>query len=366
MQSTKLKKKIFKVRKNMGWIITVIIVVIPLFIWAEMYPLGSRFTSLPTTLSSLGQITGLVGIILFSFAMILSSRTRFIDKLFAGTDRMYKVHHTIGLFAFLFVLFHPLFMAGTYMFFSLRSAALFLIPGSDIALDFGIYSILFMLVLIPITLFARFRYEIMKFLHQILGISFLFAAGHVLLVDSDVSHSIPLRVYVMAFIVLGILSYAYRTLLGRLTIKKYEYVVTEVITQPANTVEIRMSPKDGKRGMNYLPGQFLFISFTSDVVGGEKHPYSIASSPRNDYLSIVVKALGDYTTELQNLSVGAEANVEGPYGAFVYSKTFRPNNKKQIWIAGGSGLAPFLGMVRDLGMLDRDDDEKYLFVVHHP
>ena len=100
--------------------------------------------------------------------------------------------------------------------------------------------------------------------------------------------------------------------------------------------------------MNYLSGQFVFLQFESDVVSSEKHPFSLASTPNDRELSIVVKALGDYTSKLPNLAVGTKVKIEGPYGNFVYYKTFRPNNKKQIWVAGGSGIAPLLGMARDL------------------
>jgi predicted ferric reductase len=55
--------------------------------------------------------------------------------------------------------------------------------------------------------------------------------------------------------------------------------------------------------------------------------------------------LGQYTAQLQNLKIGAEARIEGPFGVFSYLKS---KNKEQVWIAGGIGITPFLSMAKSL------------------
>jgi predicted ferric reductase len=55
-----------------------------------------------------------------------------------------------------------------------------------------------------------------------------------------------------------------------------------------------------------------------------------------------------------------DATVEGPYGMFDY----KTGGKKQIWIAGGIGLTPFLSFIRDMdGDLDHDID--FYYTVRH-
>jgi predicted ferric reductase len=61
--------------------------------------------------------------------------------------------------------------------------------------------------------------------------------------------------------------------------------------------------------------------------------------------------LGDYTRQLPNLLIGSRAEVEGAFGSLNYALT---PNREQVWIAGGSGLAPFLGMARDLKNTSRE------------
>jgi predicted ferric reductase len=56
-----------------------------------------------------------------------------------------------------------------------------------------------------------------------------------------------------------------------------------------------------------------------------------------------------------------DAVLEGPYGMFDY----KTGGAKQIWIAGGIGLTPFLSFVREMdGNLAHDVD--FYYCVRHP
>jgi hypothetical protein len=80
----------------------------------------------------------------------------------------------------------------------------------------------------------------------------------------------------------------------------------------------------------------------------EPHPFTIASAPTADgKISFVIRALGDYTTELiSQVQPGMHADVYAPYGRFER----RPECTREIWIGGGVGISPFIAWMRD----DRD------------
>ena len=64
-------------------------------------------------------------------------------------------------------------------------------------------------------------------------------------------------------------------------------------------------------------------------------------------MSFQIKALGDYTRGLaQRLQPGQGVRVEGPYGRFDLGR--RKRRARQIWIAGGIGVTPFLAWLESL------------------
>lgn len=58
----------------------------------------------------------------------------------------------------------------------------------------------------------------------------------------------------------------------------------------------------------------------------------------------VIRALGDYTRKLiAETTVGMQAEIYGPYGRFE-----RPADvRREIWIAGGVGISPFISWLTD-------------------
>jgi predicted ferric reductase len=107
--------------------------------------------------------------------------------------------------------------------------------------------------------------------------------------------------------------------------------------------EIALRPL-GRR-IEFVPGQFAMV-YVEAKDGWHRHPFTIASPPHEDRLRVTVKALGDYTTRLPDIiERGMPAVVGGPHGRFNHSK----GTNRQVWIAGGVGVAPFLSWLRALG-----------------
>lgn len=329
------------IRKNLNWIIILILAFIPAVIWLTMLPLTIRFGDLSSTLTSFGQLTGIVGMALFAISLILSARLKSFDKHLRGLNRVYINHHRYGAIAFILLLFHPLFLVGRYLLFSLQSAVIFLLPGSDWAINFGELSLLGMIILLVLTFFVSLRYDFWKNTHKYLGLAFFLGGLHAFLITSDISRSTPLRWYILTLSALGILIYIYHTLLGQITAKRYLYNVDEVNKLNEAVVEIALSPFKADEKISYKAGQFAFVNFNDIRVGLEQHPYSFVSAPHEGQIKFAIKNLGDYTSTLSRLTKGAIAKVEGAYGQFSYANI---PNKKQIWIAGGIGITPFVSM----------------------
>ncbi len=334
--------KIF-LRKNIGWFAVLVLSFFPIVRWVAITPLNYRFLDLNATMTSFGQIAGLVGMAMFSVNLILSSRLKILDKFFYGLNEAYKRHHIIGAIAFILLLFHPLFLVVKYIRFSLRDAAMFFLPSENWARNYGIAALFLFIILMVLTFFIRLKYHKWKFSHKFTVAVFVFAVLHIFYATSDVSRDGVLRFYILNLAGIGLVAGFWRAFASRYVNENYEYEIKNINIYGGNVFRIEMAPKG--RTMKYAPGQFIFINFENKKVGGEIHPFSISSAVDASGLEIVVKSLGDYTAELGNLKAGDIAYIEGPFGKFSYKEA---ENKKQIWIAGGIGITPFLSMARSL------------------
>jgi predicted ferric reductase len=199
-----------------------------------------------------------------------------------------------------------------------------------------------LIALLFITYYLKLPYHLWKASHILLGIPLLFATIHVILIPSDTTLYLPLKIWLMSLLTFAGLAYVYRRFLYSFIGPRYNYKVAYTVDR-GMVLDIYLKP-DGKRKLSHNPGQFIYVSFKNPALAKEKHPYTISSEPSSDYLRISVKSLGDYTSTLKNLKVDDGATVFGPYGSFGEKSIVQ--KKPQIWIAGGIGITPFLSLLQ--------------------
>ncbi|RKP56004.1 benzoate 1,2-dioxygenase electron transfer component BenC [Pararobbsia silviterrae] len=93
----------------------------------------------------------------------------------------------------------------------------------------------------------------------------------------------------------------------------------------------------------FLPGQYVNI----DVPGSGQHrSYSFSSAPGASKISFLIKKIpgGVMSTWLESAQAGAKLDLNGPLGSFYLRAVQRP----LLFLAGGTGLAPFLSMLEVL------------------
>lgn len=117
-------------------------------------------------------------------------------------------------------------------------------------------------------------------------------------------------------------------------------------------------------GMEFKPGQHLNLGTRGS---GQHREYSIYSGVDNDSLEVLIKEVDDglVSTQLRNLEVGEEISVKGPFGFFLTDAKPR-QGEKLLFIASGTGIAPFHSFVRTYPEADyrivhgiRNIDEAY-------
>lgn len=112
---------------------------------------------------------------------------------------------------------------------------------------------------------------------------------------------------------------------------------------------------------DFEPGQFISIFAEKD---GKRisRPYSIASWPENkEHLELAIKVVegGFMSNYLHRVAPGARLAAIGPLGRFVIPEPIRQDT---VFVATGTGVAPFVSMLGHIWKNNLDDDLDFYVV----
>ncbi len=315
-------------------------------------------------LTAAGRAAGLLGTLLLLLSAVLSARIPKLDRWFGGLTDLWRLHHRLGGLSLLFLMAHPLLLAfaaasgpgGT------ESAVEALLPPAG-AWEFWsgwVALVLMMLFLAPsFAFFGRPAYERWKKLHRLAAPAVVLALVHA----AQFGALLPDSLYGALLAALGLTALA--SLVWHLGLARrfgrLDYRVDRVISIANNVVELSLAPA-GRRRLDYRAGQFIYLTpFDRELAAGygEEHPYTLTSSPEQDNLSVAIKALGDASRAMQCVRPGSRVGVEGPFGDLFPGR----ESHDQLWIAGGIGIAPFLGRVRHLARTGFGVDIRLVYCV---
>ena len=352
-----------------GPLLLAFLLAVPVWLWVVALPLDTRFIDGPRTLASIAAVFGLAGFTSYGINLVLGARIKIVSRLFGGLDAMYAAHRANGRLAFLLLATHGLVMVVSQAAVSAEQVARLFDPTEGIEPFLGVVALVLLSICIGLTLYGRLGHEMFVYVQRAMGIVFVVASAHVFLTAGTKAVYQPLELYLAGVAVAGLTAFSYRSLFGNVLVRRHNYEVAEVRPLDPQVVELTMTPSSGKP-LVFTPGQFVYVTFYSDAFNAQFHPFSITPEGttalvsvrpgdiRNQFhpfsitagagernLRIAVKAVGDYTTAMRRLDEGAVARVEGPYGTFSFLNV---TNKRQVWIAGGIGITPFLSMARSL------------------
>jgi len=103
--------------------------------------------------------------------------------------------------------------------------------------------------------------------------------------------------------------------------------------------------------MVFEPGQHILLGYNGSI---HKREYSIYSGTGDEKLEVLVKEVEDglVSKQLRKLKEGAMLEIEGPLGFFSIDPELIRQKKKFLFVASGTGIAPFRSMVRSIPGLD--------------
>ncbi len=127
--------------------------------------------------------------------------------------------------------------------------------------------------------------------------------------------------------------------------RKYKAKVEKIINPLPDIYTITFSSENK---FKYLPGQFLHLAL-DDYDSAEQWPesrcFSMQSNPNDELLKITFAVKGNFTNRMKNeLHEGKEVWLKLPYGD-IFQRGHDKSNC--VFIAGGTGVTPFLSLFND-------------------
>ncbi|MER7930087.1 ferredoxin reductase family protein [Streptomyces sp. NPDC096057] len=311
-----------------------------------------------STVYFVGEFAGVGAVYLMSCTLVLATRLPWLEQWFGGLDRMYFWHKQYALWSVLLLTPHLLlhFLSGfdgSASGYADAPAAAQLVGMGHLL---GAVSAIGLLLLIAISLpqvssILRLPYERWLFLHRLTGLLLLSALMHGWMLDLVINGSTILLTVYVAMGTVGIAAYAYDELVLRRREPRADYTIRRVERPGPDIVDLTLTPT-GSHALPMAGGQFVYLRVGGDR-GWREHPFSVAGVLPDGSVRLTIRALGRGTRKLySDVQEGLPATLHGPYGMFDHTL----GGPRQIWIAGGIGVAPFLGwLTHQTGTLPQAD-----------
>jgi predicted ferric reductase len=291
---------------------------------------------------------GFVGLAMIGIQFAVTARFQGVAAPY-GMDAIIRFHRQVSLVAFALILLHPLLI------FANNPDTLSLLNMFDTTWParLGTASIVVLAVLIGASLWRkalRLNYEWWRVTHGLLAVAAVaLALAHVVGVGRYVELPWKQALWItMSVAFIAILFYV--RVVKPFVMLRRPYAVQDVIPERGDSYTLVLRP-DGHRRIEFLPGQFAWLTVRDSPFTIEEHPFSFSSSALDpDTLAVTIKKLGDFTSTVKDIEPGTRAYLDGPYGAF---STDRHEGAGFVFIAGGIGITPFISILKTLA--DRDD-----------
>jgi len=148
--------------------------------------------------------------------------------------------------------------------------------------------------------------------------------------------------------------------IARLHPRRLRFRVADMIDETPSTRTLRLVRPEGSLPP-FLAGQYIALFLE---IGGvlTARPYSISSAPhQTGYYDLTIRRVADGLVSnylLDQIQPGDVIESSGPEGHFYHNPLF--HDRTMVCLAGGSGITPFMSMIRDV--LERGlDREIFLF-----
>jgi len=297
-----------------------------------------------------GKFAGFGAFVIFGLQYLWTTRFHFLEK-WMPYDRRVAVHRSLGFAGFMVLILHPLLIL---VFYNLTGSRLYM--SQSVLL--GGAAMILIIIVAGTTFLGRIwqiRYEVWKKIHWITFIILTAAFIHSIRIGSDLYGLNRSLWFVLWFSHLGVLA---GKIIAKISAWSRIYKIRNVLHECPGTTTLIMDKPD----RSYIPGQFGFLSLKKAGPLEGWHPFSITSNRDEEYFSMTVKDLGDFTDRLQSVAPGEPVRLNPGFGGFTAEKH---KSSKYVMIAGGVGITPVYSILKSFQKEEHPPAVHLVYSVHH-
>lgn len=305
--------------------------------------------------TELSVALGFVGLAMMCLQFVLTARFGWLKAPY-GSDVVYRFHKVISLVAVGMVLLHPALLFAT------RWEAMLERPRTHPwPFWIGTLGVLALVWLVVVSIWRErlgISYDAWRRAHAALAVVAIGAGiAHVLMVGHYLSTPWQRGLWlVYTLLWVGLIVYV-RVAKPAMELRR-PYEVAGIKAERGGAWSVTLRPR-GHEGMRFSPGQFAWLTAWDSPFSDREHPFSFSGSAERaggrdgsqGELRFTIKALGDWTSRVRELTPGQTVYVDGPFGALSADRF--PDAEGFGLFAGGIGITPMMSHV--LTFRDRGD-----------
>ncbi len=142
------------------------------------------------------------------------------------------------------------------------------------------------------------------------------------------------------------------------------YILSDIKKTTKDVTTFTFKAQDGA-SIDFSPGMFAMLTYVDPTTQQKtSRAFSIANCPPSGELQFFISMVkGQFTSKLESAKVGDTYLVSAPYGQFKLESNF---GQKLLFIAGGTGLAPFFSMLKYIIGRGAKPDMVLMYSVRYP
>ena len=323
------------------------VVAVTIGLWVQHGGLALLLDGGVSTLSAIGQLSGLAAALAALGGLVVAARPRGLERRY-GQDGLLAGHRWFGIATVTTLALHAVtdtWAWGAATGGTIVSGLLDLLANEAWMVAATAGTVL--MLVIGLSSWRRLRqripYETWYFVHLTGYLAVLLGFGHQLTLGSDFATDTlafwwwtALFVAVFAFVLWSRVGDLLRSLTRPLRIT--------AISREAEGIGSVHVAGAGLDRMRVAGGQFFNVRAMTRGLWWQAHPYSVSAAPTTAGLRFTVKELGEDSTALLRVRPGTRVVLEGPYGVFTAEQA---QGAPVVLVAGGVGLAPIRAVLED-------------------